>query len=324
MSVPLAAAPVDLVNNAGSIVFDDGYGADRAYLEPVGPDVAAERDVFAFTGGAVLLRPDFLEAVELLDKRFFLYYEDTDLSWRGIAQGWRYRFVPGSIVRHRHSAIVGEGSPPGGVLQRAQPPDDAHQERPGAARRPRDGGVRRLDRVDGRRGRCRVARRRGRPMTADRTDLRASLHARSLVGSPRRPPSSPVAAVTCAASRPSDDRAIVDRLVPHAPGVTSVRPRPSRRWRGEPRGADQAILRGPARHRQAGGAADRPMTATTPANRPRRNDPTGPRLPRRHDRPREQAGEEEEKGAPIHSRPVPALPFPDCFIIGTWRASAWP
>ena len=43
----------------------------------------------------MLFRPGFLAEVELLDKRFLLYYEDTDLSWRGIAEGWRYRFVPG-------------------------------------------------------------------------------------------------------------------------------------------------------------------------------------------------------------------------------------
>src|SRR5207253_4471667 len=46
----------------------------------------------------------------LFDERFFLYYEDTDLSWRGRLLGWRYRYVPASVVRHEHAASSGEGS----------------------------------------------------------------------------------------------------------------------------------------------------------------------------------------------------------------------
>ena len=40
-----------------------------------------------------------------------MYYEDTDLSWRGQLAGWRYRYVPTSLVRHEHSATASEGSP---------------------------------------------------------------------------------------------------------------------------------------------------------------------------------------------------------------------
>ena len=39
--------------------------------------------MFAWCGGAVLLRPTYLDEVGLFDERLFLYYEDTDLSWRG-------------------------------------------------------------------------------------------------------------------------------------------------------------------------------------------------------------------------------------------------
>jgi hypothetical protein len=48
--------------------------------------------------------------VGLFEDRFFLYYEDFDLSWRGRAEGWRYLYVPGSVVRHVHSASSVEGS----------------------------------------------------------------------------------------------------------------------------------------------------------------------------------------------------------------------
>ena len=39
--------------------------------------------MFAWCGGSVLLRPAYLTQIGLFDERFFLYYEDTDLSWRG-------------------------------------------------------------------------------------------------------------------------------------------------------------------------------------------------------------------------------------------------
>src|SRR5204862_8104871 len=48
--------------------------------------------------------------VGLFDERYFLYYEDIDLAWRGRSRGWRYRFVPASIVHHHHAATVGVGS----------------------------------------------------------------------------------------------------------------------------------------------------------------------------------------------------------------------
>ena len=63
--------------------------------------------MFAWCGGAVLLRRRYLDDVGLFDERFFLYYEDTDLSWRGRLRGWRYVYVPGAVVRHHHAPVVG-------------------------------------------------------------------------------------------------------------------------------------------------------------------------------------------------------------------------
>ena len=38
------------------------------------------------------------------------YYEDLELAWRGAKRGWRYRYVPSSVVHHQHAATTGEGS----------------------------------------------------------------------------------------------------------------------------------------------------------------------------------------------------------------------
>jgi GT2 family glycosyltransferase len=99
------------VNNVGSVIIEGGYGADRGYLERDAGQYDTPAEVFAWCGGSVLLRPAYLADVGLFDDSFFLYYEDTDLSWRGRSRGWRYRYVPEARVRHIHAASTGEGSP---------------------------------------------------------------------------------------------------------------------------------------------------------------------------------------------------------------------
>jgi GT2 family glycosyltransferase len=109
--VPVGGEPIDVVNNVGSVIIEGGYGADRGFLEPDTGQYDSPAEVFAWCGGSVLFRPRYLADVGLFDDRFFLYYEDTDLSWRGRSRGWRYRYVPDARVRHIHAASTGEGSP---------------------------------------------------------------------------------------------------------------------------------------------------------------------------------------------------------------------
>jgi GT2 family glycosyltransferase len=109
-AVPLGARPFDVINNIGTVVTGYGYGADRAYLERDHGQYETPEDVFAWCGGAVLLTAAYLRDVGLFDEQLFLYYEDLELAWRGREQGWRYRYVPGSVVRHVHAASTVAGS----------------------------------------------------------------------------------------------------------------------------------------------------------------------------------------------------------------------
>ena len=97
----------DVVNNVGSCLFPRGFGGDRGFLERDRGQFEQAVEVFAWCGGAVLLRREYLDAVGLFDERLFLYYEDTDLSWRGRLRGWRYVYVPTALVRHRHAQSSG-------------------------------------------------------------------------------------------------------------------------------------------------------------------------------------------------------------------------
>ena len=58
----------------------------------------------------VLPAHPYLADVGGFDERLFLYYEDVDLSLRGTERGWRYRYVPESVVRHVHGASSGTDS----------------------------------------------------------------------------------------------------------------------------------------------------------------------------------------------------------------------
>jgi hypothetical protein len=109
-AVPPYGPPLDVINNAGSILVEGGYGADRGYLEVDAGQYDEPAEIFAWSGAAVLLRRAYLDDVGGFDERLFLYYEDFDLSWRGRARGWRYLYVPDSVVRHVHTASSVEGS----------------------------------------------------------------------------------------------------------------------------------------------------------------------------------------------------------------------
>jgi GT2 family glycosyltransferase len=105
----LAGTRPPVTNNAGVVLLDSGYGTDRGYGLPVGA-LAEPEEVFGFSGGAALLRSSAVEAVGGFPRHFFLYYEDTDLSWRLRLAGWTIRYEPAAVVHHQHSATVDQQS----------------------------------------------------------------------------------------------------------------------------------------------------------------------------------------------------------------------
>ena len=109
--VVLKGPPYDVINNAGSVLVNGSWGADRGFLERDTGQYDEPQDVFAWCGAGVLFRPSYLADIGLFDERFFMYYEDTDMAWRGRARGWRYRYVPTAVMRHLHAATSVEGSP---------------------------------------------------------------------------------------------------------------------------------------------------------------------------------------------------------------------
>ncbi len=100
---------VRLLNSTGNEVTRSGNGRDRGWLRPADAP-AAPGQVFGFNGGCAALRRAALEDVGPLEESFFMYYEDTELSWRLRRRGWEVRHVPDAVTVHDHAASSGTSS----------------------------------------------------------------------------------------------------------------------------------------------------------------------------------------------------------------------
>jgi GT2 family glycosyltransferase len=97
---------VQLLNSTGNLMTRSGNGRDRDWLAPADAP-ASDADVFGFNGGCAALRRRALDGVGLLDPRFFMYYEDTELSWRLRRAGWRIVHAHDAVTEHQHAASSG-------------------------------------------------------------------------------------------------------------------------------------------------------------------------------------------------------------------------
>ena len=105
------AQSFDVINNAGSRLSQSGVAGDRGIYEPDRGQFDEAEDIEAVCGASVLFRRTALDKVGVFDPDFFMYYEDTDLSWRLRASGYRLRYQPKSVVRHIHAASSEAWSP---------------------------------------------------------------------------------------------------------------------------------------------------------------------------------------------------------------------
>jgi GT2 family glycosyltransferase len=111
IEVPVDTPRVDVINNVGGIVFVNGAGADRGFQEIDSGQYEESEEVFTACGNGVAIRSDAGHAAGWFDDRYFMYYEDVDLSWRLRAAGGRIQYVPGAVLRHLHSASSKPWSP---------------------------------------------------------------------------------------------------------------------------------------------------------------------------------------------------------------------
>lgn len=98
-----------LVDSAGDGLLRAGGAFKRHHGERV--DAAQDpAEVFGVCGAACLMPRRIFEELRGFDEDFFASHEDVDLSYRARLLGYRCRYVPGAVVRHRGSATIGRVS----------------------------------------------------------------------------------------------------------------------------------------------------------------------------------------------------------------------
>ena len=65
-------------------------------------DHADTREVDWVLGGAMMLRRDAIPKGNVMDERFFLYFEDVDLCLRLQKAGWKVMYYPDAVMVHHH------------------------------------------------------------------------------------------------------------------------------------------------------------------------------------------------------------------------------
>ena len=93
------------INTCGNIVHYTGLATCRGLEESKEQYIQTEY-VTAVSGAAFLLHRDLFYKLGGFNERFFMYLEDTDLSWRATLLGIRCLFVPDSVVYHHYETRV--------------------------------------------------------------------------------------------------------------------------------------------------------------------------------------------------------------------------
>ena len=98
------------INSAGHACNPDGVVVDIGRGQPDGPWFDQPREVLGACAGAALYRREMLEEIGLFDESLVMSFEDADLNWRAQWAGWRCRYVPTAVVKHREGSSRGIAS----------------------------------------------------------------------------------------------------------------------------------------------------------------------------------------------------------------------
>lgn len=103
-----SGAPTGLLYSAGQGVRRDGYIINVGENLPEST-FNEEREVFAASGAAMLIRASMMRDLvldeELFDAYMFMYAEDIDLGWRARRRGWRCLYLPQATALHRGGTL---------------------------------------------------------------------------------------------------------------------------------------------------------------------------------------------------------------------------
>lgn len=94
---------VELINSTGNVVDACGNGHDRSWLAPAKQEHDSP-EVFGICGGACAISARAWRQLNGMRQDLFMYYEDTDFSYRLRRTGYRVQYVRQAQARHAHAA----------------------------------------------------------------------------------------------------------------------------------------------------------------------------------------------------------------------------
>jgi GT2 family glycosyltransferase len=108
---PFVELPDDRLDSTGMIALRNRRVLDRGTDEVAWGRYLSPGYVFGASGAAAVYRRAMLEDVafegQFFDPDFFAYREDVDLAWRAQLLGWRCRYEPAALARHRRYVAPG-------------------------------------------------------------------------------------------------------------------------------------------------------------------------------------------------------------------------
>jgi GT2 family glycosyltransferase len=90
----------EIIQTCGLVVHFSGLTSADGFCERASVYRVPAR-VGAVCGASFAIRKAVWDSLGGFDERMEMYFEDVDLSWRAIRQGWRCELVPGSTVEHK-------------------------------------------------------------------------------------------------------------------------------------------------------------------------------------------------------------------------------
>lgn len=95
----------ELIENAGHILLDCGDSSPRGRNLPKGK-MNESKEILGACSANALYRVKTLEECGMYDEKFFLNYEDADLSLRCVLHGWKCVYEPNSVIYHKVNVSI--------------------------------------------------------------------------------------------------------------------------------------------------------------------------------------------------------------------------
>ena len=94
----------------GMIDWDNIYSSHKGVDEVDKGQYDKQEETNVANGACALIRKEVIEDIGYLDKKFFLYWEDADLSERARRAGWKIVYTPKTHLWHKVAQASGIGS----------------------------------------------------------------------------------------------------------------------------------------------------------------------------------------------------------------------